>query len=420
MFRLRSFTNTTANSGTNGGASGSVAPVLKTGQKYSELPVHGQGVVMFKTAVPTSFAILDSNADKTSDDGLVVYFLQDQVYVSRISTAEKYIDHSNYRGITKNNGAFYWFSLDSQNQVFYAGIGEARIENVVYEYRFDMTNKEQKEAQKTFFESLKQIKYADSCRPFNILKFPVKSNKIPMTVKTIHELTMMDVAKQTYMPLEHLSVVSQRLFHTIGGTRFVLDDDDFPEFSKAIEYSIATEGCWCNTRIKEKSTEFNPDKPNILETYLRITMGVNNGDSPGQMLVMEIWPKGGHYSPIHSHANCEAIIRVLHGSINVHLYPYLCGQADEIEPFAVASFNQGDVTWISPTLNQIHKLHNISNENTCITIQCYEYDESDTKHYDYFDYIDDDGKIQQYEPDSDCDFIEFKRIIQQEWAARTA
>jgi predicted metal-dependent enzyme (double-stranded beta helix superfamily) len=149
-------------------------------------------------------------------------------------------------------------------------------------------------------------------------------------------------------------------------------------------------------------------------------MGVNNGDSPGQMLVMEIWPKGGHYSPIHSHANCEAIIRVLHGSINVHLYPYLCGQADEIEPFAVASFNQGDVTWISPTLNQIHKLHNISNENTCITIQCYEYDESDTKHYDYFDYIDDDGKIQQYEPDSDCDFIEFKRIIQQEWAARTA
>ena len=37
------------------------------------------------------------------------------------------------------------------------------------------------------------------------------------------------------------------------------------------------------------------------------------------------------------------------------------------------------------------------------------------KHYDYFDYIDDDKKIVQYEPDSDMDFVKFKKLIKNEW-----
>jgi hypothetical protein len=69
---------------------------------------------------------------------------------------------------------------------------------------------------------------------------------------------------------------------------FYLNSDDFPDFSDAIEYSIITEGKWCNTRLKEKSREFNKDKSNILETYLRITLGQNNGESPGIPYVMEI------------------------------------------------------------------------------------------------------------------------------------
>ena len=37
------------------------------------------------------------------------------------------------------------------------------------------------------------------------------------------------------------------------------------------------------------------------------------------------------------------------------------------------------------------------------------------KHYDYFDYIDDNKNIVQYEPDSDMDFVKFKEIIRTEW-----
>ena len=95
------------------------------------------------------------------------------------------------------------------------------------------------------------------------------------------------------------------------------------------------------------------------------------------------------------------------------LFPFL-GAA---EAFGVAVFKKDDVTWISPALNQVHQLKNIGTE-TCITVQCYMYEKSDTKHYDYFDYLDADGAKQQYEPDSDMDFIAFKKKIREEWVAR--
>ena len=130
---------------------------------------------------------------------------------------------------------------------------------------------------------------------------------------------------------------------------------------------------------------------------------------------MEIWPVG-HYSPIHNHGSSSAIIRVLHGSIQVSLFPYL--SLDATAPFATKEFKKEDITWISPTLNQIHQLKNIeSNKDTAITIQCYMYEDSDTSHYDYFDYLNDTSEG-QFEPDSDMDFVAFKDTLRKEWAAR--
>jgi len=379
-------------------------------KKDINLIVHGQGVFIFNTNLACSFSIL--NHEK---NGLIVFFNEGCVQVSTIDNKYTYVDGNNNKGIINNNGAYYWFSLDSQNQILMAGIGEARIENVIYKYEFDFKTDEERKMNKLFLEGLIFIRGDDFIRPIRLLKDPI-SSILPLKVARIDDLTMNDIASQRYMPLENLSLVSQKLYNSIGGKKFILDDKDFPNFSRAIEYSIATEGCWCNTKLKEKAADFNPSKPNILETYLRITMGKNNGESPGQMLVMEIWPKGGHFSPIHSHANCEAIIRVLHGSINVSLFPYLSG--DKVEPFLNANFNKDDVTWISPTLNQVHQLKNISENTSCITIQCYAYDLEDIKHYDYFDYIDENGKTLQFEPDSDMDFVLFKEKMKEEWINR--
>jgi hypothetical protein len=391
------------------------APVsLKVGDPTEpiNLPVHGQGTFIFNTKTESTFTFF--NSDKT--DGLKVYLTLSEFYVLQISNSNTYKSQSTKRGLTSKSGAYYWFSLDSHNQRLYAGIGEPRIETVCYTYQFDPTDKLW-EANKIFMESLVSISISNTITPIRILKNPIL-NATPLLVKGTDDLTMYDVAGTTYLPSAALSGTSQVLYNYVSGKKFTLNTPDFPEFADAIEYSIKTPGLWCNTRLKEKATEFGKD-PNPLETYLRITLGQNNGESPGIPYVMEIWPVG-HYSPIHNHSSANAVIRVLHGSIHVSLYPFLCDETDTVEPFGTKDFKKDDITWISPTLNQIHMLKNLdTNTETCITIQCYMYDEIDRMHYDYFDYLDANNSKKQFEPDSDMDFNDFKAKMREEWYKRS-
>lgn len=383
----------------------------------TDLIVHGQGVFIFENKYnsdPCIFKIL--NQDKS--DGLTVEFTPKSVLVNGIQNTAGLVDISNNSGLVNHAGAYYWFSLDSQNQKLCAGVGEARIENVIYQYVFPAADKDQYVATKAFLESLVVIQTEPgSIKGTRLLRDPITIG-VPLLVKNTHHLTMDMIAAGSHLPKANMSLMAQKLYDCIAGQKFLLDTPDFPDFSKAIEYSIATPGLWCNKTLATKSREFNKDKPNLAETYLRITLNQNNGESPGIPYVMEIWPVG-HYSPIHNHGDSEAVIRVLHGAINVSLFPFLCAEKDGIKPFGTANFVKGDITWISPTLNQVHQLKNLdTNKQTCITIQCYMYDNENLTHYDYFDYIDADGKQQQYTPDSDMDFIKFKEHMRAEWAAR--
>lgn len=389
----------------------------KTSAPVSDISllVHGQGVFLFESR---DTSCIFSLCDKTKTNGLQIKLTDTEIFVNRIPDDEPLIDKNNRTGLTTNDGAYYWFSLDSQNQILQAGIGEARTETAIYRFQFTFDGKEEAESNKKFLESLVSISIPSVVRlkPIRLLRDPITAT-VPLVVKNIHELTMNHIARGTYMPVAAMSPMAQRLYKCIAGKNFILDNDDFPDFSKAIEYSIATPGLWCNTRLKEKSREFNKDKPDPTETYLRITLNENNGESPGIPYVMEIWPVG-HFSPIHNHAGATAVIRVLHGKIDVSLFPYLCCQKNTIEPFGISQFVKDDITWISPTLNQTHQLKNAATSSeTCITIQCYMYEEDNEIHYDYFDYIDADGNKQQYEPDSDMDFISFKEQMRMEWEA---
>ena len=370
------------------------------------LIVHGQGVFVFDcSGEPCNFTLFNAN----KSNGLRVSFEFANVQVTGIQSKESLVDPNNKKGLSNIGGAYYWFSLDSQNQRLFAGIGEPRLETAVYTYTFSNA------LNKAFLESLVSIEYS-TIVPRRLLRDPI-TIKLPLLLKNTIELSMSDIAKGDFLPHSNLSAAGQQLYNCISGKRFILNDADFPNFAKAIEYSIATPGLWCNTRLKEKANEFSKDKPNYKETYLRITLGENNGESPGVPYVMEIWPVG-HYSPVHSHSSANAVIRVLHGSIHVTLFPFLSSGA-AIEPFAAADFSKDNITWINSTLNQTHQLKNLDkNKDTCITIQCYKYDNNDNGHYDYFDYIDADGQIQQYEPDSDMEFIKFKNLMKQEWSHR--
>jgi len=371
----------------------------------NNLIIPGQCVFIFNTdSKNEDVEFFIYNKDKTN--GIKVLFTKENVsiFINYIKLTMKIVN-DNIKGLIDTDGAYYWFSLDSHNQRLYAGIGEPRIENIIYYYQFTITKDN-----KLFLESLVNIQYTNKIKMIKLLKDPI-SFKVPLIVKNTDELSMYDVASNNYLPKSFLSLKTQVLYDCISGHKFTLNDDDFPDFSKAIENSIKTPGLWCYEKLKDKSTEFNKDKPNILETYLRITLGENNGESPGIPFVMEIWPVG-HYSPIHNHGGADAIIRVLNGSINVSLFPFLGSN----EPFIKSNFTKDQITWISPILNQTHQLTNLeTNTETCITIQCYMYENKDKVHYDYFDYIDDNEKVQQYEPDSDMDYISFRNLMKQEW-----
>lgn len=371
------------------------------------LIIPGQGVFLFEynggdKCNTCSFSI--TNADQT--DGLHIEWALDGVTVVRISSMTPYTDNTNSKGLTVKQGAFYWFSLDAQNQTLYAGIGEARQETKVYQYALTYITDDERKRNKAFLESLTIIGSLQQISPLRLLRNPI-TKKVPFHVK--HKVSLDAIAHGLYMPKTHLSAVSQQMYDCVANC--VLDTDDFPDFSKAIQQSIG-DG-WCKKRLLEKSSEFSKTgPPNLAETYLRITLGDNNGNSPGIPYVMEIWP-AGHYSPIHSHANAEAIIKVLHGTIHVTLFPFLGGDA-----FGSADFDKEDVTWISPYLNQIHQLKNQRTDDVCITIQCYMYDQKNHAHYDYFDYLDEANQVQQYEPDSDMEFAAFKELMRVEWENR--
>ncbi len=374
---------------------------LKVSKPVEEvkLSVPGQGVVLFTASEPCTLTY----CDLSGTPGLKVQFTDGGVFVNLEPSNEPLVT-TNTKGLVSQTESQYWFSLDSQNQRLYAGIGEARKETAFYSYEFP---KDQNKKQ--FLESLVSVK-VNHLQVTKVLRDPI-TGTVPLVVKNTDDLTMEDVASGAYMPKANLSLTSQKLYDCISGKQFTLNTPDFPEFADAIERSIATPGKWCYELLKQKATEFNKEKPNEKETYLRITLGENNGESPGIPYVMEIWPVG-HYSPVHNHGGASAVIRVLHGSINVSLFPFLAS----VEPFAKADFKKEDVTWIGPGLNQVHQLKNLDgNKDTCITIQCYMYEDDDKKHYDYFDYLDADGSKQQFEPNSDLGFVEFKKLMKKEW-----
>ncbi len=365
------------------------------------LLVHGQGVLLFTATESCSLTFCDVSGTA----GLKATFTEQGIVVNLEPSNEPLVT-DNSKGLVNQKNASYWFSLDSQNQRLSAGIGEARKETAVYSYQFPADQNK-----KLFLESLVSVK-VENLQVTRLLRDPI-TRSVPLVVKGTDELTMDALASGLYLPKANLSLTSQKLYECIAGKQFVLNTPDFPEFTQAIEHSIATPGKWCYELLKQKSTEFDKDKPNEKETYLRITLGENNGESPGIPYVMEIWPVG-HYSPIHNHGGASAVIRVLNGSINVSLFPFLSG--DAVEPFAKADFVKEDITWISPELNQVHQLKNLEgNKDTCITIQCYMYEEDNKKHYDYFDYLDEGGVKQQFEPNSDMDFVEFKKLMKKEW-----
>lgn len=377
------------------------------------LVVKGQGVVPFTIKKQESFSltIKGAAADKVSAIKLEV---SEAMVVFKKEVNGKWELMSQHggaaKGIDKDKDCVYWYSIDYHNRTLRYGKGEIRLNTCLAEQQLGIL-KEGEQDPYGWMKDIDKVYIEENILPIKVWRDSVVIDP-PLAVLPTSKVAMDDIALNNSTVPENLTIECQQLYANVAGENFQLDTPDFPYFVDAVEASIRSPKGWCYQELKRKEGEFGAHS-DPKENYLRITMGVNQGDSPGIPYVMEIWPPG-NYSPIHNHARANAIIRVLSGEINVSLYPML-SKYHEI-PFMDINFRKDQVTWISPMLNQTHKLRN-PNENgpTCITIQCYMYSSGNTEHYDYFDFLDEEGTVQQFTPNSDMGFLEFKATMKKEW-----
>ena len=155
---------------------------LNKNAKNIPLIIHGQGVFYLKHIKNTSHIVFSFN---NKNNNLFIKFNQNKVVVFNANTKETYIDKNNSKGLINNDDATYWFSLDSQNQILRAGIGEARLDTIIYEYKFNFTFKECKtEENKKYLESLTNIQAENFIHPNKLIRDPIVLN-IPLKVKVL-------------------------------------------------------------------------------------------------------------------------------------------------------------------------------------------------------------------------------------------
>lgn len=314
----------------------------------------------------------------------------------------------------------YWLSLDKNNNLLRFGKGEMIAELCELEYDFSHLRES---SRMDWLPTLDRFAIAGNFTKQQLKKIKPVYRRLPVTVSTppiIVDQDQIDLNKidsNSATVVNNLGKECAQLYNNVAGRNLSLNTPDFTDFSDAINWSIVTEGALCNKRLKEKSKNLSLERKK--QCYLRITVGENLGDSPGVPYVLEIWP-GQHFSPIHRHAECNAIIKVLHGSLSCRWFSSL--HTEEDMPFKQAVLSAGQVTWLEPGQFQTHQLYNHNIEgNMCATIQCYKYNQSDLRHYEYFDYINDETKeICQFTPAADWRYGEFKELIREEWNAYKA
>ncbi len=386
---------------------------------YVQLIVKGQGVVGFKLKKGSPYELEVRNPEETNE-GITALKLSAEKNIVTFSKEEngKWSELSSVKsdgiGIDEDPDCTYWLSIDYHNRFLRYGKGEVRLNTCLAEANLGkMPEGDKKDPYEWLNYVTKVFIDHNIVDPVKVWRDPVVIDPAIIVIST-EEITMDDIALNNGTVPANLTPACQQLYANVSGSNFQLDTSDFPHFVDAVEASIRSPKGWCYQMLQHKleEEEFGPDT-DPHENYLRITMGVNQGDSPGIPYVMEIWPPG-NYSPIHNHARANAIIRVLSGEINVSLYPMLSKYHET--PFMNATFRKDQVTWISPELNQTHKLHNLNKSGpTCITIQCYMYSDGNTEHYEYFDFIDEQGSIHQFTPNSDMGFVDFKAQMKYEW-----
>lgn len=239
---------------------------------------------------------------------------------------------------------------------------------------------------------------------------PFVCNRSPFVLDS-SLVSLFDLDDNNYTFSANLPSACLELYSSVTAKNVHLDWSPTPRkyrLSDAIRYSLKGPNGTLYRKLKSKSGEFG----GFNETYLRVTLGSNRGSSPGIPYVLEIWPTN-HGSPIHSHGNTCAVIKILHGGLTIKVFNK---HVDRPDAPALMQFDvkEGDVTWISPNWFQTHQLWNHT-DDYCATLQCYQYGTDDLIHWPYFDYVASTNTIGEFLPNSDYSFREMREIVMKEF-----
>ncbi|MEG5001254.1 hypothetical protein [Microcoleus sp. B4-D4] len=391
-----------------------------------EFPVRGQGTVLFEfnTTQPFRIVLSDQKVQSNGQRSVLVLDVGDKHTYFRKRNNDESEDvlssTTEMRALLESGKKHkYWISLDKKNRRLRFGKGYMHSQLCVFEFSFSDAGAAGKENSFAWIENIRYVALCGAWNEIDVKEIQHELWPLPVTIDLPpyiirNEVVTLDEMESCLVTVvENLPQECQHLYANVAAPNILLNSPDFPDFADAINHSIITPGCICYEMLKSKAGEFGKSDPKA--TYLRVTVGVDRGDSPGIPYVLEIWP-GGHYSPIHSHANSYAIIKILHGEIVAEYYPEL--SIDQQDYFTCAYLKKGDVTWLSNDFYQTHRLYNHKPEGEmCATIQCYEYGGNDRTHYEFFDYIDEEAKqIKQFTPNTDWSYGEFKHKLKEEWS----
>jgi hypothetical protein len=119
---------------------------------------------------------------------------------------------------------------------------------------------------------------------------PIEINPFSTAVLKSDEISLVDIAGDRVIVCRgDLPPECKVLYDKVTGEGVVLDYPGFP-FAKTVLESLLTPGRWCYEMKKKKIDDGTGTGSDPKNVYLRITAGNNNGNSPGNPYVMEIWP----------------------------------------------------------------------------------------------------------------------------------
>ncbi|GMF75086.1 unnamed protein product [Aspergillus oryzae] len=288
---------------------------------------------------------------------------------------------------SKKDPTVYWISVDRSNKRFRYGQHLTNASLTYLEAHFDGDR-----PSKQWMDQLKSTQILQNGRP-------------PLVVSD-EQVSLEDLDKYHRTTYANLPPGCQALYHNIAGHNVSLESASFPQLAQAIDYSCRDPRLVCGKILaqKQKKNEFH-DKS---KTYLRITVGSNLVGQPPSIASSRF--ASNHIVSLEA----SAVIKVLYGSIDCSWYDAV---QDGREPQQVGKphkLSKGDVTWLGDKQFQIHKLEN-NYKTVCITLQCYQFEQSDNEHYEYFDFLDNDLHKDRFVPNSDRSYGELIEELKIEW-----